>query len=46
MRNAGELTNRLMEDLGMKIYSSFHFIYSRFVSIFIDNVKDGIKYVI
>jgi hypothetical protein len=46
VHNAGELSNRLIEDLGMKINSSFHFIYSRFVSIFIDKVKDGIKYVI
>jgi hypothetical protein len=43
MRNAGELSNRFMEDLGTKINQPFEFFLFTFFSIFIDKIKDGIK---
>ena len=46
VHNAGELSSRLIEDLGRKINQSIHLsISSMRFSIFLDKVKDGIKYV-
>ncbi len=46
MHNAGELSNRLIDDLGMKINQSLDFFSIHFLFDIIDKVKDGIKYAI
>jgi len=46
VHNAGELSNRLIDDLGMKINQSLDFFQFTFFFDIIDKVKDGIKYVI
>jgi hypothetical protein len=46
VHHAGELSNRLIQDLGMKKHQPFDIFLFTFFSIFIDKIKDGIKYVI
>ncbi len=46
VHNAGELSNRLIDDLGMKINQSLDFFSIHFLFDIIDKVKDGIKYAI
>ncbi len=44
MRNAGELSNRLIEDLGKNIDSNINYLELFPFLIFVDKIKDGIKY--
>jgi len=44
VRNAGELSNRLIDDLGEKIDRNIHHLELFHFLIFIDKIKDGIKY--
>ncbi len=44
VRNAGELSNRLIEDLGKNIESNMNYLELFPFLIFIDKIKDGIKY--